>query len=173
MLVSTMEHIINMHQNSMDHYGYSSRPHQAPSTIGHSPRLLAASESSTASSNSSLSTSTQKRGRLDHVDRADSYFHYHSSLQIPLVGNEETPFVCVTPQKKARSSTYEAPRAVKPSILTAMGTLAVNGAPGPINGGSVPVRRRLSGGNLEEFLGTRDQNMDTDTSDSRPRSMSF
>lgn len=174
MLVSKMEHDMNIRQNSMDQFGCSSRAHQPPGIIVHSPQQLTTTTNSSSSSISSSSTSTQKRGRFDHVEGGDSFFRHRSSMETPLVVCEETPLVSVTPQKKARSSTYEAPRVVKPSILTAMGTLAANGAPGPISGGSVPVRRRLSGGNLEEFLGTHhDHNMDMDTSDSRPRSMSF
>jgi hypothetical protein len=37
---------------------------------------------------------------------------------------------------------------------------------------TVPLRRRLSGGHLEEYIGHHDI-MDTDASDNRPRSMSF
>ena len=72
--------------------------------------------------------------------------------------------------KRSRTSTYQAPREVRPSILTAMGSLV-----GGVQSGSntfVPQRRRLSGGFLDEFLGGHD-NMDTDMADSRPRSMSF
>ena len=78
---------------------------------------------------------------------------------------------CSASSKRSRTSNYQAPREVKPSILTAMGSLV-----GGVHSGSntsVPQRRRLSGGYLDEFLGGHD-NMDMDhTADSRPRSMSF
>ena len=73
--------------------------------------------------------------------------------------------------KRSRTSNYQAPREVRPSILSAMGSLV-----GGVQSGSstsVPQRRRLSGGYLDEFLGGHD-NMDMDhAADSRPRSMSF
>ena len=82
--------------------------------------------------------------------------------------------ISVTP-KKARSNNYHAPRFIKPSILTAMGTLAG----GSINktgiqgsfASSVPLRRRLSGGHLDQFVGGHDKTVDTDPN--RARSMSF
>jgi len=82
--------------------------------------------------------------------------------------------ISATP-KKARSNNYEVPRSVKPSVLTAMGTLAGgnstnNGVQGSLYS-SVPMRRRLSGGHIDKYIGEHDNNMDTDTN--RPRSMSF
>jgi hypothetical protein len=85
--------------------------------------------------------------------------------------------------KRSRSNNYEAPRTVRPSILTAMGSLAGGSNPqttdargsfgrGP-NSASVPLRRQLSIGALDPFIGGHD-NMETETNDaSRPRSMSF
>jgi hypothetical protein len=72
--------------------------------------------------------------------------------------------------KRSRPNNYEEARTVKPSILTALGSLAGGGQGG--SNATVPLRRRLSGGALDEFIGGHD-NMDMDTTDSRPRSMSF
>lgn len=73
--------------------------------------------------------------------------------------------------KKSRSNQYAAPKIVKPSILTAMGSL--------VGGGGlrdVPLRRQLSGSAIDAFLGGHD-NMETDQSSdhdkSMPRRMSF
>ncbi|CAJ1961097.1 unnamed protein product [Cylindrotheca closterium] len=73
--------------------------------------------------------------------------------------------------KKSRSNRYSAPKVVKPSILTAMGSL--------VGGGGlrdVPMRRQLSSGAIDSFLGRHD-NMQTDEpsdhNDSMPRRMSF
>jgi hypothetical protein len=81
----------------------------------------------------------------------------------------------VTPKKKSRSNNYRAPHTVKPSLLTAIGTLAggnsnKNGFQGSA-AASVPMRRRLSGGHLDQYVGGHDKNFDTDPN--RPRSMSF
>jgi hypothetical protein len=84
--------------------------------------------------------------------------------------------------KRSRPNNYEAPRTVRPSILTATGSL-VGGTTGhafglttSANGPHSTVvhhRRQLSGGAIEQFIGGHD-NMDADTNDhSRPRSMSF
>ena len=83
--------------------------------------------------------------------------------------------VSITP-KRARSSNYQAPRSVKPSLLTAMGTLAGGGGTNksavqvPL-ASTVPTRRRLSGGNLEQFIGGHDKSFEIDSN--RARSMSF
>ena len=82
--------------------------------------------------------------------------------------------VSITP-KKARSNNYQVPHSVKPSLLTALGTLAGGnsdkiGSHGSIPT-SVPTRRRLSGGHLDQFLGEHDKSFETDHN--RPRSMSF
>lgn len=83
--------------------------------------------------------------------------------------------VSITP-KRARSSNYQAPRSVKPSLLTAMGTLACGGGTNKSArqvslASSVPTRRRLSGGNLDQFIGGHDKSFDIDPN--RARSMSF
>ena len=89
-----------------------------------------------------------------------------SSSQVPMSG---TP-------KKARSNNYQVPHSIKPSLLTAMGTLAGgtsdrNGVQGSA-GASVPMRRRLSGGHLDQYtMGGHDKTFDTDSD--RPRRMSF
>jgi hypothetical protein len=88
-----------------------------------------------------------------------------SSSQVPISG---TP-------KKARSNNYRVPHSIKPSLLTAMGTLAGgmsnrNGLQGSVVA-SVPMRRRLSGGHLDQYIGGHDTTFDTDSN--RPRSMSF
>jgi hypothetical protein len=77
--------------------------------------------------------------------------------------------------KRSRCNNYEAPREVKPSILTAMGSLV--GEEDSKLGIRVPLRRRLSGSAIDAFLGGSD-NMEMDqpsesTATSRPRSMSF
>ena len=166
------EHGSNIPQKTLECYGYSSLPHQPPGFSVHNSHQFSSSAASNATSDSTSFTSTEKRGRGEHDETTNSC-QDGRSIQTPSVGYEESPVISSTPQKKARSSTYEAPRAVKTSILTAMGTLASSGAPGTIPGGSVPLRRRLSGGHLEEFMGTQDLNMEMDTSESRPRSMSF
>lgn len=73
--------------------------------------------------------------------------------------------------KKSRSNQYAAPKVVKPSILTAMGSL--------VGGGGlrdVPLRRQLSVGAIDGFLGGRDSMQTDEPSDqneSMPRRMSF
>ena len=75
---------------------------------------------------------------------------------------------------------------MKPSILTAMGTLAGGGNNFNINNNAsqgssssnthVPMRRRLSGGILDQFIGVDNNTMDgmdIDTNANRHRSMSF
>jgi hypothetical protein len=114
---------------------------------------------------------SQKRGRGD--DSRPSVPVYTYCAPVPLQPTEEAPPPpsSSTP-KKSRTNTYRAAREVKPSILTAMGSLAGASQAGSRLGLSVPLRRQLSGGNLEEYLGGHDK-MDMDVTDSRPRSMSF
>ena len=139
------------------------------------------SEESTAAS--SATTSIQSRS--------------HSlSISLPLVSPPLPPqeyhqhqqqFGSASP-KKARSANYEVPRSVKPSILTAMGTLAGGGNNFNNNNNNnasqgssssnthVPMRRRLSGGILDQFIGVDNNTMDgmdIDTNANRHRSMSF
>jgi hypothetical protein len=107
-------------------------------------------------------------------------------------GDEVSYDSSVTP-KKARPSNYRPPRFVRSNLLTAMGTLAspnrgtttttsplnhhYTNTPAPTH---VPMRRQLSGGHLEEFLGNHTNSdtsptngMDTFADCNRPRSMSF
>ena len=77
--------------------------------------------------------------------------------------------------KKARSNNYSAPQSIKPSVLSAMGTLVGGndenqGVQGYLYA-SVPMRRRLSGGQIDQYIGEHDKSMDTDQN--RPRNMSF
>jgi hypothetical protein len=112
------------------------------------------------------SSVTKKRGRGEDEGPSQPLF-----VQMPIRTEQEAPLPPPVAPKKVRTTTYKAPRAVKPSILTAMGSL-VGGSHGNSNS-SVPVRRRLSGGHLDQYLGGHD-NMETDNAtDSRPRSMSF
>ena len=207
------------HSSQADFYGFSSAPHQPPPTsIIHRPP--ATSFGSVATTASSTSTAS-KRGRDDgsgpaspafqapqhlrHPETIQQYQHYHGGLSSesisPQYATASTPAAStqddssygpasITP-KRARPSNYQAPRAVKSSLLSAMGTLASPttgmkgtttvfflGAPSASTSlasttTTVPMRRRLSGGHLEEYWGNHD-NMDMEaSSDSRPRSMSF
>lgn len=77
--------------------------------------------------------------------------------------------------KRSRSNGYEAPTTIRPSVLTAMGSL-VGGTQERSQGNAntfVPLRRQLSGGALDKYIGSHDS-METDANESsRPRSMSF
>lgn len=125
-------------------------------------------------------SSPMKRGR---VISEESSAPYPSStcdaVTQPLArssSSSPTPSVPVSAiPKKARSNNYSAPRSVKPSVLTAMGTLAggddkIQGAQGYLSA-SVPMRRRLSGGQIDQYIGEHDKSMETDQN--RPRNMSF
>ncbi len=132
--------------------------------------------------NSSNFSSSMKRGRVSSEESSGSI----PSLTIdtatrPAIQRtnygESSPQVpiCTTP-KKPRCNNYRAPQSVKPSLLTAMGTLAAGGATSKngIHGSlasSVPIRRRLSGGHLEQYVGVQEKTFDNDPN--RPRSMSF
>jgi hypothetical protein len=114
---------------------------------------------------------SQKRDRSDDSRPSQPVYAYHAPA--PVQPTEEAPpLPASSTPKKFRSNTYRAAREVKPSILTAMGSLAGASQAGSRLGLSVPLRRQLSGGNLEEYLAGHD-NMDMDVTDSRPRSMSF
>ena len=119
-----------------------------------------------------IAVSNSKRGR--GADSTSSQPHHETRPpQVPpLLQPPDESAVPLEPatQKKSRPNNYRAAREVKPSILTAMGSL-VGGAQVGSNI-SVSHRRQLSGGQLEDFLGGHD-NMDMDVTDSRPRSMSF
>jgi hypothetical protein len=114
---------------------------------------------------SQSSDGSQKRGRGEDEGPSQPTF-----VKVAMHTAPEAPAPPSAAPKKSRPNSYVAPRVVKPSILTAMGSLV-----GGVQGNSfsiVPMRRRLSGGALEDFIGGHD-NMDMDTADSRPRSMSF
>ena len=76
--------------------------------------------------------------------------------------------------KKLRPNNYVAPTTVPKTFTSAVGSLIKAGA----NLGTqksntrVQLRRQLSGGQLDAFLG-QDDGMDVDNPDTRPRSMSF
>ena len=83
--------------------------------------------------------------------------------------------------KRSRGNAYIAPRTVPKTLVSVMGSLApmpTCGALASTQGstGSSGIERvgtrRLSGGNIHDFLGDHDA-MDVDNSDARPRSMSF
>jgi hypothetical protein len=123
----------------------------------------------TSSMDSQSSGGSQKRSRGEDEGPSQPVF-----VQVPIPTTQAAPHAppevsSVTP-KKFRTCSYKKPRTVRPSILSAMGSL-VGGGHGDANS-SVPVRRRLSGGHLEEYIGGHDT-MEMDTADSRPRSMSF
>jgi len=129
-------------------------------------RGRACSEESSAAA-SFASSSCDRAAQQGMVDYESS-----QSISSPQASFSATP-------KKARSTNYEVPRSVKPSILTAMGTLAggdsVTGIQDYLSSNSsVPMRRRLSGGHIDQYIGEHNNNtdgMDIDTN--RPRSMSF
>jgi len=157
------------------------------------------SETSTSSLSSTYQQHVQS-GTAPHNNPQ----HYEQPQQPPVVQvvhyqqDDDQTYFSATP-KKARANNYQAPRSVKPSVLSAMGTLvggssitasscsgggyhaSAASATAPHNPQyphgvavfpTVPVRRRLSGGHLEEFLGGHDY-MDSMGDNSRPRSMSF
>lgn len=76
---------------------------------------------------------------------------------------------CATPNKKARSSTYIASRPIPKTLVSTVASLV------SATGKRPPFRRQLSGGQLDPFLGSGDQDaMDVEAAvESRPRSMSF
>mmetsp|Transcript_115010 Transcript_115010/g.171897 ORF Transcript_115010/g.171897 Transcript_115010/m.171897 type:complete len:150 (+) Transcript_115010:309-758(+) len=111
----------------------------------------------------------QKRGR-DGDGVGNSQAQHLGMPAQPTPQQAQAPASPPVSNKRSRPNNYEAARTVKPSILTALGSLA-GGGQGDSNT-TVPLRRRLSGGALDEFIGGHD-NMDMDTTDSRPRSMSF
>ncbi len=126
-------------------------------------------------------SSSMKRGRVSSEESSGSISSLtcDTATQPPVrISNcdEPSPQVPVsTTPKKARSSNYRAPQSVKPSLLTAMGTLAggttsKNMIHGSVTA-SVPIRRRLSGGHLEQYIGGNEKAVDNDSN--RPRSMSF
>ncbi|KAG7356039.1 hypothetical protein IV203_000725 [Nitzschia inconspicua] len=190
-----------------DFYGYAPAPHHPPQSIVFRPPSTSVGSTSSTVSSASSALSAHKRGRVGSEASSTSVLsfqpqkhqqQFHPSANPPIVqvvqyavlqhdhddvsqmGSASTP-------KKARASNYQPPRVVKPSLLTAMGTLAnpyhnhsAATSASPFlatnnNNSHVPMRRRLSGGHLEEYLGNHNDTMDgMDTSgENRPRSMSF
>mmetsp|Transcript_12048 Transcript_12048/g.28562 ORF Transcript_12048/g.28562 Transcript_12048/m.28562 type:complete len:173 (-) Transcript_12048:74-592(-) len=123
-------------------------------------------------------SSTMKRGRVCSEESSVSLHSITCEAAIQPgnhIGNcGGSPHVLnsINP-KKPRSRKYQAPRSVKSSLLTALGTLAGGSSDkdGLHVNGSVPTRRRLSGGHLDKFIGEHDKSNETDPN--RPRSMSF
>jgi len=131
---------------------------------------------------SSNSSFTMKRGRVSSEESSASLpsstcgtASQHLIHTANLGGPSSTQAPISSTPKKARPNAYEVPRSVKPSLLTAMGTLArgnlnKNGF-GSFLAESVPMRRRLSGGHLDQYIWEHHTSLDTDPT--RPRSMSF
>ena len=116
--------------------------------------------------NSANISSTMKRGRVCSEESSVSLHSLTRETSIQPGDDMGKVPNSITP-KKARSNNYQVPRSVKPSLLTALGTLAG----GSSETASVPTRRRLSGGHLDKFIGDHDKSFETDPN--RPRSMSF
>lgn len=189
MLCTTMRNGDNAQQTGFQPTAFQQFSAETPSAAGESFFVM----------DSQADGSSQKRGRGGEGN-ASTLYHLQQGIQHGTQSLQpyqaQTPPVSVaTPVaqeaplpeksfKRSRSSNYQAPRAVKPSILTAMGSLA--GGSLSSGGGSsgssgrhgsdssfVPFRRQLSGGALEQYIGGHDT-METDIGDStRPRSMSF
>ena len=178
----TMDNGLNAphYQQQMQHQHLERQPQQfsmlspAPVTC---QRQISSNIYPTTSSNTS---SSMKRGRVCSEESSASFpsstygIVAQPVIQMANCEPSSPPLISATP-KKARSNNYRVPRSVKPSILTAMGTLAGgnssnNGLQGSLSA-SVPMRRRLSGGHLDKYIGEHDNSMDIDTN--RPRSMSF
>lgn len=113
--------------------------------------------------------------------REGPYLQSNEALNYSAVASANEAPLPESSSKRSKPNNYEAPRAVRPSVLTATGSLVggttghpfwLAGSNGP-HSSVVHHRRQLSGGAIEQFIGGHD-NMDADTNDhSRPRSMSF
>ena len=120
----------------------------------------------------------------------NSNVHQFGQLKNPSEVSHESADDSIDPSlnsKRSRNATYQAPREVKPSLLTAMGSLVASTSSSSsaassatsFPGGSVGLRRQLSGGHLDPYLGINNNSMDmepqtnSESSFSRPRSMSF
>lgn len=116
-----------------------------------------------------------------HSGGDSSLYHHHQAPHISHTMVSPQDQLPESSSKRARSSTYEVPRTVPPSILTATGSL-VGGMPSTGLGDRrsqltaplvFPLRRQLSSGALDSHIGGSDA-MDLETNDqSRQRSMSF
>lgn len=73
--------------------------------------------------------------------------------------------------KRSRGNTYRAPREVKQTVTSVMGSL-VGGAFQQSNG-TVKMRRQLSSSQLDQFMTSGGDKMDEDASPTRERAMSF
>jgi len=109
------------------------------------------------------SSDHSKRGREDH---SESSVDSTAAAPLPVQPTLQSP-------KKTRNNAYIAPRTVPNSFISSMGTLV---APAAVPGSNLRVhmRRELSGGKIESFLGDHDaMDVDTTSETTRPRSMSF
>eukprot|EP00545_Synedropsis_sp_CCMP1620_P010330 CAMPEP_0119016756 /NCGR_PEP_ID=MMETSP1176-20130426/14340_1 /TAXON_ID=265551 /ORGANISM="Synedropsis recta cf, Strain CCMP1620" /LENGTH=180 /DNA_ID=CAMNT_0006970283 /DNA_START=159 /DNA_END=701 /DNA_ORIENTATION=+ len=91
----------------------------------------------------------------------------------PLVANVVADSDCVQQQhgKRSRGNAYRAPREVKKTVNSVMGSLV--GGPFQQATGTVRIRRQLSGSQLDQFMSQGDDKMDEDTPGTRERAMSF
>jgi hypothetical protein len=137
--------------------------------------------------------STPKRGRTESesttYETAPNTCYQHAEIQQPLALPQSS-------SKKSRANNYIASRPVTKSLISTMGSLA--GPPPCVSTSTrsdsnstsssatacasnlsnnpnlrVHLRRQLSGGQLDPFLGGDHDDMDVEPADSRPRSMSF
>ena len=134
--------------------------------------------------------STPKRSRTDSesttFETTDNTYYQHAEMQPPALPQSSS--------KKSRANNYIASRPVTKSLISTMGSLV--GPPHSVMTSSrststsssattsasnlssnpdlrVHLRRQLSGGQLDPFLGGDHDEMDVEPADSRPRSMSF
>jgi hypothetical protein len=73
--------------------------------------------------------------------------------------------------KRSRRNTYRAPREVKPTVTSVLGSLV--GGSSHENNATVKMRRQLSGSQLDQFMSSGDDKMDEDPVPIRERAMSF
>ena len=156
------------HSHSLDSDQFQSRHYAVPISNNHYPQQNIPSTFSTNNSN----------------------VHQFGQLKNPSEVSHESADDSIDPSlnsKRSRNATYQAPREVKPSLLTAMGSLVASTSSSSsaassatsFPGGSVGLRRQLSGGHLDSYLGINSSSMDmeppgnSESSFSRPRSMSF
>ena len=137
--------------------------HVYPTTSSNNPSSMKRGRVSSEESSVSISPSTCDTTATQSVGPMASFG-----------GQPSSQTISASP-KKARSSNYQVPQSIKPSVLTAMGTLAggnfnIKAKQGTV-AASVPTRRRLSGGQIDQWVGNHVKSFDTDLD--RPRSMSF
>jgi hypothetical protein len=136
--------------------------------------------------------STPKRSRTDSesttFETIDNTYYQHAEMQPPALPQSSS--------KKSRANDYIASRPVTKSLVSTMGSLvgpnpSVSTSSRSLGTGTsssatasasnlssnpnlrVHMRRQLSGGQLDPFLGGDHDEMDIEPADSRPRSMSF